>query len=106
MRLMVASILLPFTAVARHRDILCANQFGPNPFSTPFGTGSFFSLTRLRNEDGHHRSSARHTSDAIALCRTLGPVLSDQQICSKTTVEIHHRAPALANNPTREECYG
>lgn len=70
MRLVVASLLIPFIVYARYRGTLRANQFDLNPLGNLFWTGSFFSLKSIGNEQGLHRSSAHNQSAAIALCAT------------------------------------
>lgn len=52
MRLVVASLLIPFTVHTRYRDTLRANQFDLNSIMNPFETSSFFSLKSLGNEQG------------------------------------------------------
>ena len=105
MRLMVASLLIPFTVYARYRGTLTANQFDLNSIGNPFGTGSFFSLKSLRNEQGLRRSSAHNQSVATALCATDDPVFCDRQGSSRTTIRIHQRDLKLVNSPKRRECY-
>jgi len=101
MRLVVASLLIPFTVYARYRGTLRANRFDLNPLVNLFGTGSFFSLKSLGNDQGRHRSSAYNQSAAIALCATNNPVFYDRQGRSRTTLGIHQRDPKLVNNPKR-----
>jgi hypothetical protein len=105
MRLVVASLLIPFTVYARNRGTLTANQFDLNSIGNPFWTGSFFSLKSLRNEQGRCRSSADNQSTAIALCATDDPVFCDRQGRSRTTLGIHQHDPKLVNSPKRRECY-
>ncbi len=105
MRLVVVSLLIPFTVYARYRGTLTANQFDLNSIGNLFGTGSFFSLKSLGSEQGRHRSSAHNQSAAIALCATDDPVFCDRQGSSRTTLGIHQRDPKLMNTPKRRECY-
>ena len=101
MRLVVASLLIPFAVYARYRGTLHANLFDLNPLGNLFGTGSFFSLKSLGNEQGRHRGLAYNQSAAIALCATNNPVFYDRQGRSRTTLGIHQRDPKLVNNPKR-----
>lgn len=99
MRLLVASLLIPFSVYARYRGTLNAHYFDLNSIGNPFETGSFFSLKSLGNEQGRHRSSAHHQSAAIALCATNNSVFYNRQGRSRTTLGIHQRDPKLVNNP-------
>lgn len=85
MRLVVASLLIPFTVHTRYRDTLRANQFDLNSLMNPFETSSFFSLKSLGNEQGRHKSSAHNQSVAIALCVADDPVFCDRQGRSRNT---------------------
>lgn len=105
MRLVVAGLLIPFTVYARYRGTLRANKFDLNPIGNLFGSGRFFSLKSLRNEQGRHRSSAHNRSAAIALYAADDPVFCDQKGRSRTTLGIHQRDPKLVNSPKRRECY-
>lgn len=93
MRLMVASLLLPFTVDARYRGTFNANQFDLNSLGNPFRPSSFFSLKSLGNEQGRCRSSARNQSAAIAPCAADDLVVCDQQGHSKSTLGIPQRDP-------------
>jgi len=101
MRLVVASLLIPFSVYARYRGTLSANEFDLNSIGNPFGTGSFFSLKSLGNEQGRHRSSAHNQSADIALRAMDDPVFCDRQGRSRTMLGIHQRDPKLVNNPKR-----
>jgi len=105
MRLVVASLLIPFIGSARYRGSLRSDQFDLNPLKNPFGTGSFFSLKSLGNEQGRHRSSAHSQFAAITLYATDDPLFCDQQGPSRTTLGIHQRDPKSVNDPIRRECY-
>lgn len=71
MRLVVASLLIPFSLHARYRGTLTAHRFDLNSIGNQFGTGSVFSLKSLGSEQGR----------------------------SSTTLGIHQRGPTLVNNP-------
>lgn len=103
MRLMVASLLLPFTVDARYRGTFNANQFDLNSLGNPFSPGSFFSLKSLGNEQGRYRSSACVQSAAVAPCSADDPVVCERQGRSRTTIAIPQRDPILVNNPKRRE---
>lgn len=77
MRRGVAGLLIPFTVHARYRGAPRADQFDLNPLENPFGTGGFFPLKSLGNEQGRHRSSAHNQSAAIARCATDDPEFCD-----------------------------
>jgi hypothetical protein len=88
MRLMVASIFLPFTSYARYRGRFSVDQFDLNSHGTPFGTGSFFLLKSLGSEQSHCSNSACNQSAAIDPCVVDDPVVCDWQGHSKSTLGI------------------
>ncbi len=102
MRLVIASLLIPFTAYARYRGSLSTNQCDLSSHANLFGPGSFFSLKRLWNEQGRHRSSARNQSAAITVCATDDSLFSNRQGRSRTTLGKHQRDPKSVNNPMKE----
>ena len=100
MRLVVVSLLIPFTGYARYRGTLTANQSDLNSIGNPFGTGSFFSLRSFGNKQGRHRSSARSLPPSLSVPR-MDPVFLERQGRSRTTLGIPQRDPMLVNNPKR-----
>ena len=103
MRLMVASLLLPFTVDARYRGTFNANQFDLNSLGNPFRPGSFFSLKSLGNEQGRCKSSAGVQSAAFVRCSPGYLSWFERQGRSRTTLGIPQRNPILVNNPKRRE---
>lgn len=104
MRLVNASLLIPFTVQASHRT-LSTNQFDLSPVENPLGCSSFYPLKNLGSEQGLQRSSVHNQPAAITLCATDDPVLWDRQGRSGITLEIHQPDPKPMNNPIRRECY-
>lgn len=94
MRLVIASLLIPFTVCAGNRGSFSANRFDLNSLEIPFEPDSFFTLKSLGNEQGRHRSSAHHQSAVITLCATDDLVFCDRRGRSRTTLGIHQRDPS------------
>jgi len=82
MRLVAASLLIPFIFCARYRGSLRANQCDLNSPQNPFGPDGFFPIKSLGNEQGPHGNLIHNQSAAVTLCATDDSVFCDRQGCS------------------------
>jgi len=89
MRLMVPSLLLPFTLCLGYRGACGANPFYLESIWKPFMTAGFSSLLNsLEVLQGCDRSSARNQSDAISFCAMDDPVFPERPCRFRTNSRI------------------